>query len=573
MFLLSERWKQRPNPGRTSIRHLWPWLVPGALFGLQALAATNILALMPIFWGWFAWGIFETAKRRTGPARTVDTNKKRKNPPSPAPGPAAAPLAARLAAALCFSLGAGIAIAPATIHNYLVGKEFILISYNAGINFYIGNSGDYEKKVLSRVGYEWDAIKAVGERATSYKEASQKFMAASEAYMAEHPLRYIGLLLHKTYLLIHGNEIYRNQAIYPDRHVSPVLGALLWKVGVPGGPGLAFPWGILFPACIPGLYLAFRNRERKGIFLAAFWVVYGCTIVAFFVTERYRIPLVPPMLLIAASGWSRLHEWWDRAKTRYTIIGITAAAGLLVNWNPGPMARDMNHDAYLCVAERFYSQGDTAAAARCYRKGWELDTNDANAWYLLAWRIFEPSGKFDSAETYYQKANVLLPRGKDILLGLARVAVRTERYADAQNYLEQAKAASPFEVGNAFEALGTTALQSRDFQTAIRYFTAALLNDPRSSPSLLGQAIAVFELHGLQQALPCFDRLFSIYPRSADGYFNLAIVFARSGHPSNAVDAAMKALSIDPTISAAPFLTEQAALCRRQQEVQAFLRR
>ena len=307
------------------------------------------------------------------------------------------PAMARCTAMFFFLFGMGIAILPATVHNYVVGRESILISYNAGINFYIGNSGDYEKKVLSRVGYEWDAIKAVGEHASSYKDTSRTFMEASESWIAEHPLDYLRLLLHKSYLLVWGNEIYRNQAIYPDRLQSPVLRVLLWKAGVPGGPGIAFPWGVLLPLCLPGLFLAFKNRERKGVFLALFWLAYGATIVAFFVTERYRIPMVPLMLLVAADGWARVAEWWKPSKVRFALVGAMAAVFVIINWNPGPMESDTNHDAYLSVAEQFYSRGDTVNADACYRRGLALDPVDANAWYLRAWHDFEVKGLLDSA--------------------------------------------------------------------------------------------------------------------------------------------------------------------------------
>ena len=570
LFFLSETTQRRVRTGKNSIGQSWPWIVPGMAFGLQALAATNILALAPIFCAWIFWGA-ETRKKTPDPSAPAKNAKKNRTVPSSKP--AEVPIFARIVAIGFFLCGAGIAILPATIHNYLVGKEAILVSYNAGINFYIGNSGDYEKKMRSRVGYEWDAIKAVGEHAANYKEASRKFMEAAEAYIAEHPIEYLCLLLHKTYLLFHGNEIYRNQAIYPDRRLSPVLRVLLWKTGLPGGPGIAFPWGVLLPLCIPGLFLAFKNRERKGIFLSVFWIAYGATIVAFFVTERYRIPLVPLMLIIAADGWSRAHEWWNSAATRYGLFATMGVVFLIVNWNPGPMERDTNHDAYLSVAEQFFSQGDTANADICYRKGLALDPTDANAWYLMAWHCFEVKGNLDSAAVYYLKANALLPRNKSILMGLARVAARQERYDDAEKWMEQARAAVPNETGNAFENLGSVALQSNDFATAFRYFTVALRSDPRSSQSLLGQAITAFELKGTNDALPYFEKLFSIYPRSADGYINLAIVYARSGNHRKAVDAAIKALSIDPSISAGSFLMQQAALCGRQQEVQAFLKR
>ncbi len=569
LFSLSERMRRNALPGGSALRQALPWIVPGMLFGLQALAATNILALAPLFCAWIFWGA-STGRKKQASAGFSRKDSARKKSPAPAQ-PAGVPATARMAAIVFFLGGAGLTILPATIHNYVVGKEAILISYNAGINFYIGNSGDYEKKVLSRVGYEWDAIKAVGERASSYKEASQKFMEASEAYIAEHPADYLLLLLHKTYLLIHGNEIYRNQAIYPDRLLSPVLRVLLWKAGIPGGPGIAFPWGVLFPLCIPGLYLAFKNRERKGLFLAAFWIGYAATIIAFFVTERYRIPLVPLMLLIAADGWVRIREWWRTAG--YILAGAMAAVFIMVNWNPGPMERDTNHDAYLSVAEQFFAAGDTANAGACYRKGLSLDPADANAWYLLAWHVFETRGNLDSAELCFLRANELLPRNKDILMGLARVAARQERYAEAENRVEQARAASPFDVGNAFENLGSIALQSNDFATAFRYYTVALMSDPASARSLLGQAISAFELKGLSGALPCFDRLFSVYPRSVEGYMNLAIVYAHAGNHGKAMDAAMKALSIDPSVSAGPLIVQEAALCGRQAEAQAFLKR
>ncbi len=571
LFLLSEKMQRPALPGETVAGRFWLWLVPGAAFGLQALAATNILALAPLFCAWILWGAPPAGStKHPAPPRARDTGKKRH---AVSAQPAGVRAGARMVAVGFFLLGAGLTILPATIHNQVVGKETILISYNAGINFYIGNSGDYEKKVLSRVGYEWDAIKAVGERATSYKEASRKFMEASEAYIAEHPVDYLLLLLHKTCLLFHGNEIYRNQAIYPDRLLSPVLRTLLWKAGLPGGPGIAFPWGVLLPLCIPGLFLAFRNRERKGIFLAAFWVAYAATIVAFFVTERYRIPLVPLMLLIAADGWVRVGEWWKGTAVRYGIIGTMAVVFLMVNWNPGPMERETNHDAYLSVAEQFFAKGDTVNAGKCYRKGLALDPTDANAWYLLAWHGFEVKGDLDSAGVYYRRANELLPRNKDILMGLARVAARQERYEEAKQWLEQARAASPFDIGNAFENLGNQALQSNDFATAFRYYTVALMTDPRAAQSLLGQAIAAFELKGLEIALPYFDRLFAVYPRSADGYMNLAIVYSHSGNHRAAVDAVMKALSIDPSIAAGPLLMQEAALCGRQREAQAFLKR
>jgi hypothetical protein len=94
------------------------------------------------------------------------------------------------------------------------------------------------------------------------------------------------------WLLAGDDEIPRNQEIYAARAWSPVLRILLWKV-----PGLTFPFGLLLPLGIVGLAVA----SRQAPFLAASAAVLAVAVIAFFVTARYRAPLVP---LLAFAGRS-----------------------------------------------------------------------------------------------------------------------------------------------------------------------------------------------------------------------------------------------------------------------------
>ena len=45
-------------------------------------------------------------------------------------------------AVVAFLLGAILAIAPVTLRNYIIGGDFVPISYNGGVNFYIGNNAE-----------------------------------------------------------------------------------------------------------------------------------------------------------------------------------------------------------------------------------------------------------------------------------------------------------------------------------------------------------------------------------------------------------------------------------------------
>src|SRR5207249_3702445 len=139
----------------------------------------------------------------------------------------------------------------------------------------------------------------------------------------------------KLYLLLAGNEIPRNQEIYPARAYSPVLRALLWKV-----PGLAFPFGLLLPLAVVGLAVG----SSRAPWLAAIVGAYALAILAFFITARYRVPLVPFLLVFAAEGVR-----WFLRDARAPERAAAAAAGVLlflaVNLRQGPMPRTMNADA------------------------------------------------------------------------------------------------------------------------------------------------------------------------------------------------------------------------------------
>src|SRR5262249_32132963 len=77
---------------------------------------------------------------------------------------------------------------------------------------------------------------------------SRFFVARVVAYAGTDPLGFAALQPKKVRLLLGGDEILRNQAIYPVRADSPVLRLLLWKI-----PGLAFPFGLLLPPAVLGL--------------------------------------------------------------------------------------------------------------------------------------------------------------------------------------------------------------------------------------------------------------------------------------------------------------------------------
>ena len=95
-------------------------------------------------------------------------------------------------------------IAPVSLRNAVIGGDRVLISYNAGINFYVGNNPDYDSTVNARPGLEWGRIVGQARKAGIDRPSHQSrfFLARSWDYIGSQPLDYISLLARKTLPLL-----------------------------------------------------------------------------------------------------------------------------------------------------------------------------------------------------------------------------------------------------------------------------------------------------------------------------------------------------------------------------------
>ena len=162
---------------------------------------------------------------------------------------------------------------------------------------------------------------------------SRYFFAQSWQYITSAPLDFTGLLAYKGYLFLRGDEIPRNRDLYFARNDSSLLSILLWK------KGLAFPFGLIVPLALLGLFAFLRTSESpEGRLLALFVACYALSVVLFFVTGRYRLPAVPVLLLFAACGMRAL---WQRPWPALALV-----AALLVFCNVATGAMDREGDAH-----------------------------------------------------------------------------------------------------------------------------------------------------------------------------------------------------------------------------------
>lgn len=332
-------------------------------------------------------------------------------------------------------LGTALAIAPVTIRNVTHGGEFVPISSNAGINLYIGNNPDYDRTVGIRPDRVWTEFtkEPFQHGVTTQSGASAYWTRRALTWAGTHPVDFLSLQWRKLRLFLGGDEIYRNQAIYPSRRYSPVLAALLWKM-----PGLAFPFGVLAPFALIGLAAVWR----KAPLLASIVLLYSIGVVAFFIAARYRVPLVPYLAIFAVAGVGWL---WRVTPSRKLTAGVAVVAVfVLCNMGQGRMATEMNADAEFNLADQLHHEGNLTAAEPHYRNALRERPDYLEGWVNLG--VLElTQGRIAEGEQDLGRAIAIDPNDSTALMSLAALRERQNRWTEAAQLYERGAKANPTE--------------------------------------------------------------------------------------------------------------------------------
>jgi tetratricopeptide (TPR) repeat protein len=226
--------------------------------------------------------------------------------------------------AALFSVFVFVGILPATLWNYHASGQLVPISSQGGINFYIGNNPQATGFFTAPPGME-DSLnginikdsKRVAEaetgRSLTVNEVSAHWFGKGLHFIASDPSRFVRLTLHKAFLYVNRYETPLDVDFDSFKAYSAALRLPLLGFGVIAVAGLA------------GLILACRGFGRYSLFVLLF-ATYSVTVIAFFVSDRYRLPAVPFLILFSALGI----DWiWDRLR-QGRIGSVFLGMGLLL---------------------------------------------------------------------------------------------------------------------------------------------------------------------------------------------------------------------------------------------------
>lgn len=341
--------------------------------------------------------------------------------------------------ALAALLGvAALCTATATLHNYIAERDLIAVSYNAGVNFYLGNNAHYDETVNARPYFEWRRLARLPAQHGITRASAQSawFFRESLDWMTHHPLDAATLWLRKLGLSLRGREVMRNEDLYAARPYSWLLAVLLWMKGV------AFPFGVIGPLAAIGLVVG-RRRDGAVLWLTAAASLVTCAV--FFVSARYRLPAIPVIALWAgeavAWGWRRFRAGDSMVLARAGGAWIALIA--LCNAGQGPATTPaVAAETQLALATIATTDGAFDQALVHCRNARALKPEYPEADYAQA-NAFLSLNRPDSAAAYAVRAAQAAPDIEDTWQLLAAIEQRRERYPEAADAARRALAVDP----------------------------------------------------------------------------------------------------------------------------------
>ena len=493
--------------------------------------------------------------------------------------------------ALALAAGAALALAPFALRNRAVAGEWIAVSSHGGLNFHIGNNatatGGYQAPpgITPSIEGQTADMRRVAEAAAGRRlteaEVSGHFYAESFRWMRAQPAAAARLLARKLALVFHSLELPLNYAYaYWSRDEPTLLRALV--VG---------PW-ILVPLGLAGMLVPGVADRRARAAWCAFIPAYAVAVAVFFVTWRYRLPLVVALCVTAGAAldWAWRAGAARRLPSGWKGVAAAASAGLVLAFWPWRMDDGANHERTERIVH-LVGEGRTADAEALAARTAAAHP-DPGLFHYRVGRAWLDAGRPERAADHLGKSLQAAPDQGEVHLAYAQALLRQGRPAEAVPHLEHARRANAFadvaglELARALAALGRgdearaavaatpilpdtdvptlgelggAALSLGDAPTAARFFAEAIRRRPGDGAAHESLGLALAQLGRDPEAVAALETACRLAPADPTAPYNLALLYARAGRREDARRMAARAVELDPRSPRPRALLEQLA--------------
>ncbi|MGE5457140.1 MAG: tetratricopeptide repeat protein [Methanococcaceae archaeon] len=412
------------------------WLYSGILLGIIAIFRGNVLLFAPAAAVWLLY--------KAG--RGVNKNFAYK-------------------ALLFFFIGTAIPILPVTIRNYAVSGDFVVLTSNGGINFYLGNNPGSQGVFSAPVDFDFYSdlsgqkfASKVLNHSLKASETSSYWFGRGMDYFSNQPGAALGNTFKKLVLFFGGNDNPQSSIMdmkFFEKNYSKVLSLPLFD----------FLFVSLFS--IAGMLLVWKERNKFGLFYL-FTGAYVLGTVLFFINGRFRLALTPMLIVFAAAGILKIFALINEKNLRLLKIPAIVIALFLITDTfiiSRPVFSD--YEAYSNLGVIYFDKKEYDKSIENYNKS--LIYRDYYMTYVNLGNAFAAKKDYRSALGAYQKAINRKPDYALTYYNMGLVHSETGNLPLAEKTYAKALELDP-DLADAYRNLGIVYYISAKYDLALSYF-------------------------------------------------------------------------------------------------------
>lgn len=342
-----------------------------------------------------------------------------------------------LKVALPLVMGLMIPLTVTGARNKIVGGDWVWISAQQGLSFYVGNHagarGVFDNPYFIRpthAGQDEDQVltaEMLAQRRLTPVQVSDFWKGQALAFIKTQPMDYLRLVGKKLRLFFTETQ---------DAYDPDLLFQREWKSFWDFNPFL-----LMCPLAVIGM--AACRRRQGTVYINLLLLSQLMITLIFFLTHRHRAAIFPFLIIYEAAAVSWLIEQGRFKNFRAVSPALGFLALSLCVFKPQVMAdEDAAFYRWANAGTVYEKKKDLPRAREYYGKAWTLRPHDINAMYNLA-TVSAMEGDFVSAKAYYERILALHPFHVDALYNLGFAEENFGNYDKSLEYYRRVLALQP----------------------------------------------------------------------------------------------------------------------------------
>ncbi len=434
-------------------------------------------------------------------------------------------------------IGLSLVIAPVTVRNLLEGQDFVLVSSNGGLNFFSGNNKFSDGFSAIKPGLEWQRVKRKEGTWLPALPSKRSFNWYKEGlrYIKNEPVSWLKLMGKKFVSFCGPVELPNNRSFYFSKRFSPFL--KLPFVGMSVLLGFAL------------LGFVTTKKGDSSILSLSLFVLSGYLVnQIFFSCSRYRIPVVPFLIIFALLGIQKLFEVYRNKDFKdfrlFTFSTAAIVAIFTLAGNYFIKTPDFSRDHFY-LGNIAFRQGALEAALHNFGQSAFIDQKDPDP-LVMCGATFERLGKLGMAKKMYARAIKLASDYLEPSQNLASILLRENKPDRAIALLkhclklDSGNIFSHFNLGLAYEKKGNLLRAEECYTLAFQI--------GGKKPGLVNNLALIWARMGknLDQAISLLEEVLNQNEENAGLHDSLATVYFASGDKVSAEKNIKRAVELSP---------------------------